>query len=265
MTEVHLMLYLIVGEDEKMRQLFVVSDIHGMYQSFLEVLKYWDFESTLVILGDLIDRGPQSIEVVQHVMNLQQQYTDQVICLKGNHEQAFLDFLLLPEYEWSYYHRIGGNETLNSMLKQMPDEVLELSIVGQVHAIKKQFHEEIDFISKRESYCTVGQVLFTHAGFASQFDSLEHSTAHDFLWIRHHYQFENHTPYVNVFGHTPVRKIHESDDIWISEDRKYIGIDGGCVFDGQLNAIEITTEGKILWEFVWDGKRDECRKISKIY
>lgn len=51
---------------------------------------------------------------------------------------------------------------------------------------------------------------------------------------------------MNVFGHTPLQYIHESSDIWLSEDRKYIGVDGGCYMGGQLNGLHISETGEVL-------------------
>ncbi|MGE7673461.1 hypothetical protein ACQKMV_07745 [Lysinibacillus sp. NPDC094403] len=91
----------------------------------------------------------------------------------------------------------------------------------------------------------IGDVLFTHAGFESSFVDLSETTDYDFLWIRDHYLHPNKTPFVNVFRHTPTKLIHQSDDIWLSADEKYIAIDGGCVFGGQLNALLLRDTGAI--------------------
>ena len=48
---------------------------------------------TLVFLGDLIDRGPDAPGCVDHVLKLQRENPERVICLRGNHEQMLLDFI----------------------------------------------------------------------------------------------------------------------------------------------------------------------------
>lgn len=72
--------------------ILIVSDIHGHFKQFEELLTYWNQEDTLVILGDLIDRGPDSLKVIEKVIELKQIYEDKVIFVKGNHEEMLLNF-----------------------------------------------------------------------------------------------------------------------------------------------------------------------------
>ncbi|ATP41325.1 diadenosine tetraphosphatase [Solibacillus sp. R5-41] len=220
-----------------------------MYQQFEHLINKWDMESKLVILGDMIDRGPQSLDVIRKVMDLKQTYGQQVIVCKGNHEVMFLNYLTLPEANVDFYFRNGGRQTMDSFLNQLPNETKALNPIEQAAVIKEKFNEEIAFIESAELYVVVGGVLLTHAGFETAYDNLDESNEDNFLWMRNHYLKENQTPYVNVFGHTPLKFIHEQDDIWISEDCKYIGIDGGCCYGGQLNALHISEKGEILNSF----------------
>lgn len=93
-----------------------------------------------------------------------------------------------------------------------------------------------------------------HAGFESNSSNLADTTDNDFLWIRDHYERPNQTPYVNVFGHTPTKLIHKTDDVWVSEDHTYIGIDGGCVYGGQLNGVLLTDQGEIVETYSVKGE-----------
>lgn len=232
-----------------MKNLFIISDIHGQYKAFEQLLTYWNQKDRLVLLGDLVDRGPQSYEVVQKVMDLKQQYGEQVIFCKGNHEVMLLDFIENPELQQIFYYKYGGRETMASFLKYLPVEVSELEPVEQAHIVKEKFAEELDFLKRGQLYEIVGNLLLTHAGFDSSCTTVDETPDEKFLWTRQHYKSENKTPYINIFGHTPLQYIHDSNDIWISDDHKYIGIDGGCYFTGQLNGIVISEDGQILHKY----------------
>ena len=69
---------------------FVCSDIHGQYEIFLKMLQGIEFseQDQLYILGDIIDRGPQSMELMQEIME-----HDNMTCIIGNHELMMLDYI----------------------------------------------------------------------------------------------------------------------------------------------------------------------------
>ena len=97
------------------KQIYVISDVHGCYKS-LRALIYQlpDKEnSKIVFVGDLIDRGPSSCEVIKFIM--ERNYD----CVLGNHEEIFLEYAPTKENEdlsdSSYWlNRCGGKETLRS-------------------------------------------------------------------------------------------------------------------------------------------------------
>lgn len=229
-----------------MKNYFIISDIHGQYKAFEQLLTFWDQKDVLVLLGDLIDRGPQSYEVVQKVMDLKRHYGEQVVFCKGNHEEMLLDFIENPGQKHAFYYKYGGRETMASFLRYLPVEVSELDPIDQVQIVKEKFAEELDFLNCGKLYEIAGNLLLTHAGFDSSCAAVDETPEENFLWIRQHYKNENKTPFINVFGHTPVQHIHDSNDVWISEDQKYIGIDGGCYFTGQLNGIVLSEVGQIV-------------------
>ena len=69
----------------------VISDIHGCLNEFLELLDLVDYQAgkdRLILLGDYVDRGPKSKEVVQKVMDLAK--NDNVVVLRGNHDQRIV-------------------------------------------------------------------------------------------------------------------------------------------------------------------------------
>lgn len=76
--------------------IYAMSDIHGCLDAFEDALRGIDLTdpaSRLVLLGDYCDRGPDSLGVMKKVMELQGKYPDQVVALRGNHEEMLLEYI----------------------------------------------------------------------------------------------------------------------------------------------------------------------------
>lgn len=157
-----------------------------------------------------------------------------------------LDFINEPFENKPLYFQNGGKKTIQSFLKDAPADVKALNAGGQACYIQQHFAKELAFLQSGKHYDIIGNLLLTHAGFNSSSSDLAQSISHDFLWIREYYLRPNKTPYVNVFGHTPTLLIHKRHDVWVSNDRTYIGIDGACAFGGQLNAVLLTEQGELV-------------------
>lgn len=75
--------------------IYAMSDIHGCYDAFMEAMDKVDLseDGRLVLLGDYIDGGPESGQVLRHIYDLQKEYgNEKVVVLRGNHEQMLLDW-----------------------------------------------------------------------------------------------------------------------------------------------------------------------------
>lgn len=229
-----------------MKKAFVVSDIHGMYEHFIKLLEHWNRNDKLVILGDMIDRGPESLKVVQHIMTLSQNHD--VTVLQGNHDQMLGDFVDDPhECGQLYVYQNGGVPTLNAFSK-IGSKMYYMSHPEIAEVIKDKCQAELEFLKQGHLYYEFGKVLFTHAGFCSWQDDWNKTSYNQFVWIRDHYKHKNNSGFVNVFGHTPTQLINadQSNDVWVSDDKLYIGIDGACAYGGQLNGILINENGELL-------------------
>lgn len=215
-----------------MKNYFVVSDIHGCLDELNVVLKDWERETQqLIILGDLIDRGKDSLGVVQLVMDLQNSYG--AIVLKGNHEDLFLKHLFMDEEEHKDRHmRNGGQETLDSFVNE------EL-YVKQIEAIRREFNEILDWLQNLPYFYETDDYIFVHAGINLHIGDWKQTLERDLIWDRTTFLEENinKTGKTIVFGHTETNTLPNSasNDIWYSPCKTKIGIDGGCVYGGQLN------------------------------
>ena len=232
-----------------MEKAFVVSDIHGCYDPFKKLLEYWDQSMKLVILGDLIDRGGASKQVVQEVMKLKETYKDQLVVLKGNHEDMFLRFLQNPVQMGDIYFFNGGRATVKDFIGER--FIMHRSCNDLADLVQERAKDEVNFIRSLPLYKEFGEVLFVHAGIDPNLPDWRDTSEECFVWTRDMKNHNNNTGKVIVYGHTPTKMIHsdQSSDIWVSKDCSYINIDGGCAYGGQLNAIIVNAQGEIEQTF----------------
>lgn len=205
---------------------FAISDIHGCYIEFIELLGKMNIDfvnDQMIILGDLIDRGPQSDEVVRKVMAMQAEYgTDHVTLLRGNHEQMAVDYYSTGDRGWDYN---GNDATINSFLRSKDDVQNYLD-----------YFRQLPLLYQDES------TLFVHAGIDPGC-KLTEQDERDLLNIRQTFYNSRKTfPKTVVFGHTPTLFMTGRDYPVIMADR--IGIDTGCVYGGSLTGLEVK-EGKV--------------------
>jgi len=92
-------------------RLFVIGDVHGRADLLLKLLEKAPEEVRKVFVGDLIDRGEESAEVLSIVHKL---CGSGAVCVMGNHEKMMLDFLNRPEKNFRTWMRYGGFQTLQS-------------------------------------------------------------------------------------------------------------------------------------------------------
>ncbi|WP_163652109.1 metallophosphoesterase family protein [Listeria sp. PSOL-1] len=220
-----------------MKPIFAIGDVHGEITLLDRILENWQKEKqTLLLVGDLIDRGENPGAVLKRIKKLSEEA--EVIVLKGNHEQMLLDWLAAPTEKMAYYISQGGMETIQTLLthtieeKVTPDELAE--------RVKEDAQDLIQFVQKLPLYYEVGKYVFVHAGVDLTLSDWHDTNPKDFLWIREPFLFgQNKTGKVFIFGHTPVQNLHNDNHIWISEDQTRLDIDGGAVFGGSLNAVVV--------------------------
>ena len=233
-----------------MTNIFAISDIHGQFEQLSEILSYWNKEDDLVIMGDMIDRGDDSLKVIHILMEVKNNYPDKVTILKGNHEDMFLNYIENPEANGDFYLSNGGDTTCYDF--GVKENLRFMSYKSSAQILLNTRQDEINFIKDTITYYEFGKVLFVHAGIDSFISDWRKSTEEKFYWTESIWMNRNESGKVIVFGHTPTQLIHKdkSNDVWISKDKKYIGIDGGSGFRGQLNAILMNDKGELLETYV---------------
>lgn len=173
----------------------------------------------LVFVGDYIDRGPASREVVQFIMELRGEMS-QVVCLKGNHEQMFLNYCLEGKDPDLYFFN-GGARTLISYGLADMSPPLDLP------------REHLEFFTSLSLYYETEDFLFVHAGLRPGIP-LAQQREDDLLWIRGDFI---HTPHIwdktVVFGHTVLSRTGP----YFGKGK--VGIDTGAVYGGRLTCLEL--------------------------
>lgn len=237
------------------QRLLVVSDIHGHFNCLvrlLEKMKY-DGDDILILVGDLIEKGPESLRVVQYVMELCRQ--NLVYVSMGNVEWSRLSLLLDDSEETSEsfvrYLREAkkgwGSSLGQEMLADLGVDVEQVTVENASEyrrKIREHFRKELNFLKNCPAILTAGHYLFVHGGVTTDnLSALEGESAISCLKIddfwNQGYRFHK---YIVVTGHWPTCLYRqECEDVSPLFDavRKILCIDGGCGLkrSGQLNGI----------------------------
>ena len=226
----------IVVESQPAR-IYAIGDVHGCYDLLqqLEAQIVADAEGApgdklIVMLGDLIDRGPASAQVIDHVLARPPAGFER-ICLKGNHEAMMLAFIRDPR-RGAVWLDNGGRETLlsyglhsDTLLRGVAPRVLENLIASHIP------DEHIEFLERLPVLLDTPEAIFVHAGLRPGV-RLEAQDDDELIWFRDNYEndyAEFGRPVVH--GHTP------RIEALVAPYR--IAIDTGAYVNGQLTAVRL--------------------------
>jgi serine/threonine protein phosphatase 1 len=227
------------------QRVYAIGDIHGRADLFDELVAMiaaddtarGHADTTIILLGDLVDRGPDSRGVIERAMALQQERGAGLRWLIGNHEEVFLKALRGDPAVVRYFVRIGGEPTIlsypidHAAYRVMPfEELAEVlsTIVPPDHAA---------FLDAGEDRIVIGDYLFVHAGIRPGV-AVHGQQVSDLRWIR-----EDFLTHGGDHGHVVVHG-HTITDA--PEDRgNRIGIDTGAYRSGVLTALGL--EGTDRW------------------
>lgn len=206
---------------------YIFGDIHGCYNRLLGLFDKLEGiikdDDILVFLGDYIDRGTYSYEVIEYLISISGR-GNKTIFLKGNHEDMFLKYLRGEDSAGIYLDN-GGGMTLQSYKKNCG----RLKI-PQEH---QKFFQNLQLYYEKDDFISV------HAGFNPKVYNIEQQLEKDILWIREEfYRAERRWDKTIIFGHTPCiilgRKLQS---VYFDEGRNIIGIDTGAVYGGVLTCL----------------------------
>jgi serine/threonine protein phosphatase 1 len=230
-------------------RVYAIGDIHGRADLFAQMVDRIEADdagrgpaqTTVILLGDLVDRGPDSAGVIAAARAWAARRT--VRALQGNHEEMFLA-AREDEGVLRHFLRHGGRETLLSYPisndEYVPATLEELQVLMQARIPADDFA----YLAGMEDLIRIGDYVFVHAGIRPG-TALDEQTTGDLRWIRGDF-LEDATPrdFAVVHGHT------------ITEDAELhphrIGIDTGAFSSGRLTAIGL--EGTERWLIAVEGE-----------
>ncbi len=203
-----------------MRKIFAIGDIHGCadkLKALMDKIPIDHANDRLVFIGDYIDRGPNSFEVVDYLVDLKQHHAE-IVFLKGNHEDMLQKYLAGSD-RFTYLFN-GGQQTLDSYLNRQ--NKTEFSPIPSDHL---EFYKSLLLYYQTEDY------IFVHAGIRPKIP-LEKQNPDEILWIREDFihsklDFGKRV----IFGHTPYSEP-------LVQPNK-IGIDTGAVYGNLLTCVQL--------------------------
>lgn len=221
------------------QRVYAIGDIHGrldLFEHMVAAIEEDDreaspAETTVILLGDLVDRGPDSAGVLNRAREWQQRRNVRV--LAGNHEEMFLKSFTSGE-TLRHFLRHGGRETVLSF--GVDPERFRTSSGDEVQEMMAEAvpQETRDFITGFEDMIEIGDYLFVHAGIDPALP-LDEQASEALRWIREPFlSYSEPHPKVVVHGHTISEQV---------EDRgNRIGVDTGAYASGRLTALVLEGE-----------------------
>jgi len=241
-------------------RVYAVGDIHGRLDLFKALVKAIDdddaahpsAETTVILLGDLVDRGPDSAGVIALARDWQQ--LRRVRILAGNHEEMFLrSFASLETFR--HFLRHGGRETVLSFGVDRADFAKADLEAAQQLMRDAVPAADVAFVQGFEDMIAIGGYLFVHAGIHPS-KPIEEQESHDLRWIRE--PFLSHPgryDRVIVHGHTICEAAEDCGN--------RIGIDTGAFMSGRLTAIVLEgTERRYLEAVEGEGGRIATTQLA---
>jgi len=223
-------------------RVYAIGDIHGRLDLFEELIRHIEADdaarrpvrTTVILLGDLVDRGPDSAGVIARAREWGTQR--RVTYIMGNHEEMFIASLNKVDALRGFL-KFGGRETILSYgidaqtLADADYETLQQLMRDHVP------DADIAFLDGFDKLVRIGDYVFVHAGIRPE-APLELQLSHDCRWIRE--------PFLSHAGEFPGFVIHGhtvTDDPDVRHNRT--GIDTGAFMSGKLTAIGL--EGTERW------------------
>jgi serine/threonine protein phosphatase 1 len=223
-------------------RIYAIGDIHGRLDLFQKLVRMIEKDNALrprakvkmIVLGDFIDRGPDSAEVV-HALQAIAAKTRNLVVLKGNHEQAMVGGLAGDFDALELWLAYGGAATLASW--GVPEALIGMHDVRALLAAAEQKipASVTNWMDRLPTTYRAGDYLFVHAGVRPGVP-LDRQEAKDLLWIRGSFleSGEDHGAMI-VHGHS-IRE--EGADFQSNR----IGIDTGAYRTGVLTALGIEAD-----------------------
>ena len=221
--------------------LFAIGDIHGCLKQLVSLQKkilntrgFQKGNDLLIYIGDYIDRGPNTKDVINQILKLQKEKVNSIF-LMGNHEQVMIDFLFNKINNLKYWLNLGADQTFKSYKIEVAEFIKDGFGDDKIDRLRSVLlnelsDEHIHFLKNLRLSYSVGNYLFVHAGINPE-KTLKDQDKMDFLWSRSDQFFDKNFKFeqIIVHGHTPEKEV-------INLPYR-INIDTGCFFSGKLSSV----------------------------
>ena len=217
---------------ELKNKIYAIGDIHGQLHKLKGLIEKLPIDDTcqLVFVGDYIDRGEYSFEVIEYLINLYKRYN--CVFLKGNHEDLFMNFMLGESDDMFVCN--GGDSTIQSYKNNGYDISQFIEYQRRNLPIT-----HVNFYKSLKNYYETDDYIFVHAGLLPKNIPLSEQPVDVLLWER--YDFINSDfdwGKKVIFGHTPNREI-------LNMHNK-ICIDTGAYYEGGKLTCVVLPEEKFI-------------------
>jgi len=196
-----------------------IGDIHGTYKTLKKLLEKYPSDP-IYLVGDLIDRGPGSVDVIQFLID----NYDRIKCVIGNHEEMMMDFYSRPQKPRMNHIWLmnGGKKVFEKYHYSCPEKLR-----SHLKFIKSlpYYIELPDLKNNDERYPIISHSIIKSKNIQKCIDD------QSIIWGRYFPENDiSEGKWFNIFGHTPVL------NPWITDH--WANIDTGCCFKGHLTAME---------------------------
>jgi serine/threonine protein phosphatase 1 len=204
---------------------YIIGDIHGYLDRLLSLMKvlkeHFQDDDTFIFLGDYIDRGYHSYEVIEFLISLSKKAN--TIFLSGNHEDMLKNYIAGDDLSGMFLHN-GGRATIESYKRNMKKFTLP-----RTHEI---------FFNSLDNYFEGEDFIAVHAGLDPSVENINDQNRWDMLWIREHF-FNSPRRWEKtvIFGHTPTNLLGGPGQVYFDDSRNIIGIDSGVIFGRELSCL----------------------------
>ncbi|MDF0599411.1 metallophosphoesterase [Psychromarinibacter sp. C21-152] len=218
---------------------YVIGDVHGcadLLRPLVEQLEEVDAEAPLIFVGDLVDRGEQSRQTLEYLLDLADRRRGPLVCLAGNHEDMLLRFLDDPEEAGRRWLRYGGLQTVASFGLAIPDRNERARHTKLRDALAEAMGPKmIDWLRELPHYWMSGNVAVTHAG-ADPLRPIDDQPKKNLTW-----------------GHPDFETVPRVDEVWVIHGHTIVDapvltngricVDTGAYATGRLTAASISADG----------------------
>ncbi|MDR6126849.1 serine/threonine protein phosphatase 1 [Sphingomonas sp. SORGH_AS802] len=231
--------------NEPIERVYAIGDVHGRFDLFQQLIAIVEQDharrppasTQIILLGDIVDRGPDSAHMVRGCMKLAA-LSNRFMVLKGNHEEMMVEALTGNMEAFAAWLRFGGTQTLLSWGMSEAELDGPPTMETLHRSAEAVGSEAITWLSKLPLYHQHGDYLFVHAGIRPGVP-LRRQKASDLLWIKDDFLDSDVGHGVTVVhGHS----IAEGGPV-VRANR--IGIDTGAYRSERLTALGI--EGSSHW------------------